>query len=229
MTNQLPTPNNREQDQPLTVTTFLNRYGWRLGLVLFALTFPALMRAWGQPWNLTPMGSIALFAGAFCNRRTVAIGVTLAAMLINDLTWSLAQTGELAFTFHPVMPFVYGAYVLYVFLGAFSGSSWFDKSESTDDVQTKGERTFSRGMLVGAGALSGSLLFFLMTNFGVWLMYHTYPQTAAGLGQCYLAGLPFLRPTIFADVVFTSLFFGAYAVYAHYALSPRLAEVSVEH
>lgn len=45
-----------------------------------------------------------------------------------------------------------------------------------------------------------SLLFFLISNFGVWLNW--YPQTLIGLTQCYLLALPFYWRTLIGDLVF---------------------------
>lgn len=45
-----------------------------------------------------------------------------------------------------------------------------------------------------------SFLFFLISNFGVWLNY--YPKTTEGLITCYLLALPFYGRTLIGDLVF---------------------------
>lgn len=45
-----------------------------------------------------------------------------------------------------------------------------------------------------------SFLFFLFSNFGVWL--HWYPHTFEGLIQCFTLALPFYRNTLLGDLVF---------------------------
>lgn len=45
-----------------------------------------------------------------------------------------------------------------------------------------------------------SLLFFLMSNFGVWLRW--YPQTLTGFIKCYTLALPFYRNTLIGDLAF---------------------------
>jgi len=45
-----------------------------------------------------------------------------------------------------------------------------------------------------------SLLFFLLSNFGVWLFW--YPRTLEGLLLCYTLALPFYRNTVLSDVGF---------------------------
>ena len=70
---------------------------------------------------------------------------------------------------------------------------------------------------LGIAALAGSLQFFLITNFAVWMshMAHPelyvgapfqYPPTLAGLMECYTAGLPFCRSTFVSDLIFTGAF-----------------------
>jgi hypothetical protein len=45
-----------------------------------------------------------------------------------------------------------------------------------------------------------SFLFFLISNFGVWLNW--YPRTTEGLLQCYLLALPFYGRTLLGDLFF---------------------------
>lgn len=49
--------------------------------------------------------------------------------------------------------------------------------------------------------LSSSLLFFTITNFGVW--YLGYPKTIEGFILCFTLAIPFLLNTILGDLFFT--------------------------
>ncbi len=49
--------------------------------------------------------------------------------------------------------------------------------------------------------LSASLLFWIWTNFGVWLVSGLYTKTFPGLITCYIAALPFLRNSLLGDLV----------------------------
>ncbi len=65
-----------------------------------------------------------------------------------------------------------------------------------------------RGVLrVSAAALATSTSFFLLSNGVVWLRGNMYPHTAAGLGTCYVAGLPFYRNDVASTLVFSAAFF----------------------
>jgi hypothetical protein len=65
-----------------------------------------------------------------------------------------------------------------------------------------------RGVVrVGVAALASSTSFFLLSNGMVWLRGNMYPHTAAGLGACYEAGLPFYRNDLVSTLVFSAVFF----------------------
>jgi hypothetical protein len=65
---------------------------------------------------------------------------------------------------------------------------------------------------IGLAALASSILFFVMTNFGMWLFSGFYPRTLAGLEACYIAAIPFFQNTLAGDLFFTTLLFGGFAI-----------------
>ena len=67
--------------------------------------------------------------------------------------------------------------------------------------------------LAGACVVS-SLSFYLISNFGVWLGWNSYPHTWQGLVQCYVAAIPWYRQTLVSTFVYAGLFFGCYEIYA---------------
>jgi len=60
------------------------------------------------------------------------------------------------------------------------------------------------------GALGGSLIFFVISNFGVWLASPLYPNTLEGLMMCYTAAIPFFHYTIAGNLVYCGVLFGGY-------------------
>jgi hypothetical protein len=97
---------------------------------------------------------------------------------------------DLVIGFHATMPFVYGSFILVSFLGKFL----------VKDKQPLKLISFS---------LLSSILFFLITNFGVWLATEMYSKTISGLITSYYMGLPFFRNTILSDLVYSfTLFYG---------------------
>ena len=67
---------------------------------------------------------------------------------------------------------------------------------------------------IGIGAIVAPTVFYLLSNFGVWLFAGFYPMTAAGLKTCYIAGWPFYFPySIIATICFSAILFGIYELY----------------
>ena len=65
------------------------------------------------------------------------------------------------------------------------------------------------GYAVAGATVASSLLFFLLTNLGVWILGSLYPKTSDGLVTCFVAALPFLQNTILGDGFYATLLFGA--------------------
>ncbi|MCR8629551.1 hypothetical protein BEN42_20070, partial [Leptospira interrogans serovar Canicola] len=60
-------------------------------------------------------------------------------------------------------------------------------------------------------SLSGSVLFFLVTNFYVWLAgYYSYDLN--GLVQCFIMAVPFFQNSLLGDLFYTTVLFGGFAL-----------------
>jgi hypothetical protein len=136
-----------------------------------------------HPPNFTPLAAMALFGGAYISNKRMAFGLPLAALLLSD-----AVLG-----FYHDMIWVYGSFALIVCLG----------------LQLQSRR---RLRPIAGAALASSVLFFALTNFGVWASAGMYPRTLGGLGACYVAAIPFFQNTIAGDLVYTALLFGGFAL-----------------
>ncbi len=166
-----------------------------VGMVLLA----ALSRLLPHPPNFTPVGALALFAGAQFRNRWAAFLAPLAALLLSDTALQLLTglgwgSGWLAHGtgFYPGMWVVYGA---------------------TAPVTAVGRllRRHRSAPAVVGGVLTGSVLFFLVTNFAWWADYDLYPHTAAGLLESYAAALPFYRWSLLGDACYGAVLFGGLA------------------
>jgi hypothetical protein len=131
--------------------------------------------------NVSPITALALFSGAYLADRKLAILVPLVAMLIGDLVIGL----------HNIMFFVYGAFILISLVGIFISSRIC-------------------GHIVIAASLVSSVLFFLVTNLGVWAVSGLYPMTLDGLIACYTAAVPFFQLTLMGDLFFVGIMFGLF-------------------
>jgi len=97
---------------------------------------------------------------------------------------------DLVLGLHGSIPFVYGAFILISLFGS-----------------------FVKKINIGV-VLSSSVIFFLVSNFGVWFLY--YPSTFNDLVTCYTLAIPFFLNTILGD-----LFFSALMIYSFYYMQKR--------
>jgi hypothetical protein len=160
-----------------------------LGVVVIAMITRALTRNVEDLSNFTPLGAIFLFSGAYFSDKKFSFIVPMVAMFITDLFVG----------FHSTMPFVYGAFAISILIG----------------FQLRNVKEPKAIKIVGASLL-GSVLFFLITNFGAWLAIDFYPKTIDGLSLAYVEGIPFFRNTIVGDLFYSSVFFGAFELAKRY-------------
>src|SRR5258708_18707633 len=73
---------------------------------------------------------------------------------------------------------------------------------------------------LGVAAVASWVLFFAISNFGVWLVSGMYPRNLSGLGTCYVLAIPFFQNTVAGDLFYTALLFGGFRVAE--LLVPRL-------
>ncbi|HVP54555.1 MAG TPA: DUF6580 family putative transport protein [Candidatus Eisenbacteria bacterium] len=66
----------------------------------------------------------------------------------------------------------------------------------------------SSALRVGIASLTGSLSFFVVSNFAVWAVWNMYPKSLGGLMACYVAAVPFFRNAVVSDLFFAAAFFG---------------------
>ncbi len=145
------------------------------------VVFGVVMRLLPHPANLAPVGAIALFGGAVLPRR-YGWWLPLAVMVASDVFLG----------FYNGIVFTWAGFLL---VGLFGMTL----------------RNQSNWLRVPFGALGSAVIFFIVSNFGVWLQGQMYPHTWAGLAQCYELALPFFRNTFFGDFIYSGLLFGVYA------------------
>ena len=154
------------------------------GLILMV----ALSRLLPHPPNFSPVATLALFGGASLVTRKWAFIVPLIAMLLSDIGLEFL-TGQ---GFHSLMPVVYMTFAITVGIGIWTA------------------KRISVGTIIG-GTLAASVLFFVVTNFAVWVSGGFYPKTPEGLLACYTAAIPFFGNTLMGNFVYVGLMFGGWA------------------
>ncbi len=166
-------------------------------LILTGMIFiAAFVRLIPHPPNFVPIAAIALFGGAYFTKRWVAFLIPLAAMLITDLILG----------FHSTMWAVYLSFVIIVGIGM---------------LMIKQKKVSN----IFLASVSASVLFFVVTNFAVWVSGIYYPKDLSGLAASYTAAIPFFHYTLLGDLFFVTLMFGSFELVK--TKYPQLAEVKV--
>ncbi len=150
-----------------------------------------------QP-NFTATLAVALFAGAYLG-GTLGTFVAFAPMAIVNAVWVFHNPGY-AKSVGAIMGFDYAAVILVMVVGM----------ALTVHKRKIGGRKAIPASLIGATV--GSVVFFLVSNFGVWVASGMYPMTWSGLVVCYVAAIPFFGNTILSTAAFSFIFFASYEV-----------------
>lgn len=152
-----------------------------IALATFILA-AAATRLIPHPPNLTSIGAVALFGGAYFADKRLAFAVPLAALFLSDLVLG----------FYAHMWVVYVAFLLIVCIGL-----WLQQHKNI--------------AAIGGAAVAGSVLFYLITNFAGFHS-GLYPQGFGGIVASYIAGIPFFWNTLIGDLFFTAVLFGGFAL-----------------
>ncbi|MDO8512154.1 MAG: hypothetical protein Q7S57_02685 [bacterium] len=158
------------------------------------ITLAVLARLIPHAPNLAPIAAVALLSGTMYKFPKSLI-LPLVAMAISDFF--------IGFSPWPITLAVYGSFAIATLLGTFLRKRGFWK--------------------IPAVALASSLLFYVITNFVVWLTSGMYQPTFAGLIYCYINALPFLKNTIIGDMTYTIVIF---TLVKNYLPSPSLIKIS---
>jgi len=168
----------------------------QLAAVTGGIVMAVALRLLPHPPNFSTLAATALFGGASLARRRLAFLVPLATLFLTDLilvSTSYTAAGVAHAVSWPLVPFIYGSMILTAALGC-----WLRSRRSV--------------LTIAGTALAGSILFFLITNFGVWATANWYPHTFGGLFACYVAAIPFFGNELAGDASATLVLFGGFAL-----------------
>ena len=159
---------------------------------VFLIVAGLMSRLLPHPSNAVALGAIALYAGAKLPRRW-ALVVPLTILVVSDIILNSMNGYE----FYPATSLTtYATFTVIAMLGG---------------LVPKNAGGFTRaGMSVAA-----STLFFIVSNFVVWMegSGYAFPRTWQGLLTCYSVGIPFYHNMLIADLVGTVTLFGLDALF----------------
>ncbi len=151
-------------------------------LIISFILLGIITRIIPHPPNFTALGAIAIFGGAFLKDKKLAIIIPMCIMFMSDLMLG-----------HSLVPSVYISFVIMVFLGSY-----------LKEKQT--------GLRIINIAFLGSLVFFLITNFNVFLFSSLYPKNIIGLIECYTLAIPFFTNTLLSNITYSLIMFYGFNV-----------------
>lgn len=153
----------------------------RKSVILFSLIgiLVVLSRVLPHPANVSPISSLLLLTSLiFKSRSKLLLFAPILGLIVSDLFLGM----------HSTMVYVYGSYILIALIGyLLREKSW-------------GVESFGLPIV-------SSLLFYTITNFGVWVTTTMYSKDIGGLLQSFWMGIPFLKMTMVGDLFFFCLIY----------------------
>jgi hypothetical protein len=185
------------------------------------LVTASLYRAWdGRPFGFAPQMAMALFGGAVIRDKRFAVLLPLLSLLISDTLYEVLYANGLS----TIQGFYEGQWLTYLLFVGITFFGMLMKKISFKNV-------------IGF-TISGSLIFFLISNFGVWAANAGLqrPKTFDGLMLCYGDAIAFYRDyglikgfygnQLLGDLFFSGLLFGSYVLIRSFVIKPAVASHS---
>ena len=135
----------------------------------------SLTRLIPHPWNFSPVLAVGIFSGFYFKQFYLSLFIVILSMFIGDLYLG----------FHSTMFFTYISLVVAVILGLYI-------------------KHFKFTEIVFSG-LASSACFFLVTNFGAWMVLDMYEKNLAGLLKSYVLAIPFFHNTLISTFLYLIL------------------------
>jgi hypothetical protein len=173
-----------------------NKINLRAGILIAIILLAAFSRLIPHMPNFSPLGAIGLFGAAYFSKKWQAFLIPIAATWLSDLFINnviYAQYYPQFTWFYNGFYWQYGSYLLITMAGIFI----FRKTNSQRVI---------------AGALTSTIIFFLISNFGCWIGSTIYSQNFGGLMTCYVAGIPFVKGTMLGDLFYSGVLFGSFTL-----------------
>ncbi len=150
--------------------------------LIFLTLLLILSRVVPHPPNFTPILAGVIFLPFVRKDLTFSLTISLASMIITDAI--IGMHSLMIWTYLPILLVSFFAYYFH-------------------------EKSLLR---VGSLAFFSPLLFFIISNFGVWLNSSNYAKNFSGLFECYFYGIPFYANSAISCILFSAIFFAIYKV-----------------
>lgn len=186
--------------------------------LLFAALLILLGILFRTAWHLAPnvefVTTATLLAAAYLGKKW-ALSVPLIIMGISDIF--IGNTNIFLFTWSA-----------YLIIGIMS--NWLLGTKKLKLKMQDDKAKFKMIKIIKATSLgiAASILFYLWTNFGVWVLdaWGMYPKTLSGLIDAYILGIPFVKYNIIGNMLFMPISFSLVEFYQYYKLNILNKKVS---
>ncbi len=165
------------------------------GLLILAAS---LYRVWdGRPYGFAPQIAMAIFGGAIIKNKKLAFILPLLSMFISDAIYQVLYING----YTSIQGFYEGQWQNYLLFGLLTAIGFLIKKVNV--------------MNVLAASVAAPTVYFVLSNLIVWAGWQGprglgRPKTFDGLLMSYTDALPFYPNSIYATLIFSSLFFGGY-------------------
>jgi len=175
----------------------------RFAVILLLMIVVAAMRipnaAQITPWaNFSPIGAMGLFGGAYFNSKWKAFAFPLLTLFVSDLIINIFIFDGKYGVLYSGWYVIYSIFALIVFYG-----KWMIQKVAVKNVLL--------------ACIVAALSHWLLADFTVWLGGGTDLRTMmplaknwAGLLQCYVQGVPFMRNFLLSNLVYSGILFGGF-------------------
>ena len=145
--------------------------------IIFLTSLFVLSRIVPHPPNFTPILAGIIFLPFIKKDITFALMVPLASMIISDFIIGM----------HTLMLWTYGSLMILSLISFFFYQDNFKR--------------------IGILALISPMVFFIISNFGVWMNSKSYSQDMDGLIACYINAIPFYTSSALSCILFAATFY----------------------
>ncbi len=173
----------------------MKKINLQFSLVTVFILLAAFSRTLPHIWNFSPICAMGLFGAAHFDKQWKALLIPLTATWLSDLVIDNVLFKQFFPTFTWFYDGFYWQYSTYLLIGVM-GYFLFNHRITVAKV-------------IGSSVIS-ALLFFLISNFGVWVGSTMYPHNFSGLTACYASAIPFFGGSLGGNLFYSAVFFGGY-------------------
>lgn len=152
--------------------------------------------------NFSPLLAVALFCGALFSNNKLYYLIPVSALIVSDIFLG----------FSSITPIVYLSLGVVAVLGV---------------SLSRATQVFDRKSILAVTIKSfiAAVVFFVVSNLGVFFVSGMYPITLAGLIECYTLAIPFFRNTITSTLVYSFGLFSLLAAVKSYVPVKKTAKL----